>query len=837
MIDPYTQGLMKDKEPIDLRRAPADINEILLLDILAFVEERGLRGGELLTSVPEERYLELMSNLFNDYVAKRGVDLQKLDIEKAKFAKGPEFNLNLDLIKNQRTREILQKSESLQNLYKIMVGSLRKKRNPERVGSIMTPSVVGDFNKMIDKITDTINKETDGKFKTFGDYLNTKVTESVGYKDLEDLVVEEKVINYNKFIHLGKVAINEEKGKTLIKNKKTGDEYEVKNPDPKKHEIVGPKDKSDNTKETQSSLSEKTKKKIDSKADELKKDFSRVAFSSTKDKEEFSKGFTKLLDGKKLTDEEAKLVSKYAKLSDSKGRLRIYFASSEPGKFKQGTRENVMDVSDKDGSMRKEFEDLGMEVTPATTVGGSVKAKVGGKDLNPAKIAGGKTYKPDVKVTKDDDGNIQEITIGSTRIKRLTTPNQDKLLEAVKAQNPDFTDKEAVNLAGRTNRAIERHNKNLSKWEKLNEFEMIETVPGLDKLPQKERSEKIAKEYPLVIGKKLKELLGDNPTEKELAVLKSIEDLSKIESVEDFDEAAINVLREIDDIESIKKGSSSMAESFAYISMNRRGYRTELPAGENFPVADVISLGGDLDINDIDPDSPDYATKVAMVGLGLAVNLETMGGISVKKDGGAASALRNKIAASQFANKETADKLTALADNHNNFMGTLKEPTTLESIKKGNAILDETEEWAVKNGIINKEDLPFTYGAKNRTAEEWADDTIKDWESKGKGPFPKYQREALAGHLRASLLVAAVHNGDLVGQDYGNINMSTSKKDGGLHITDGVTTASLMKPSPNPGFSFVTVDGETMVRPNATYSANLVHSDYDPANGRFKPLK
>jgi len=218
MIDPYTQGLMKDKEPVDLRRAPADINEILLLDILAFVEERGLRGGELLTNNPQERYLELMSNLFNDYIAKRGVDLQKIDIEKAEFAKGPEFNLNLDLIKNQRTREILQKSESLQNLYKIMVGSLRKKRNPERVGSVMTKSVVEDFNKMVNKITDAINKETDGEFKTFGDYLNTKVTEQEDYKDLEELIVEEKVINYNKFINLGKIDVLNEAKKITKKS-------------------------------------------------------------------------------------------------------------------------------------------------------------------------------------------------------------------------------------------------------------------------------------------------------------------------------------------------------------------------------------------------------------------------------------------------------------------------------------------------------------------------------------------------------------------------------------------------------------------------------------------
>ena len=218
LIDPYTESLMKDKEPIDLRRVPADINEILLLDILAFIEHRGLRGGELLTATPHERYLELISNVFNDYIAKRGVDLQKLDIEKADFAKGPEFDLNLDLIKNNRTREILQKSESLQNLYKIILGSLRKKRNPNRVGSVMTASVIEDFNKLVSKIGDTINKETDGKFKTFGDYLNNKVTEEIDYKELEELVVEEKVINYNEFINLGKIDVLNEAKKITKKS-------------------------------------------------------------------------------------------------------------------------------------------------------------------------------------------------------------------------------------------------------------------------------------------------------------------------------------------------------------------------------------------------------------------------------------------------------------------------------------------------------------------------------------------------------------------------------------------------------------------------------------------
>jgi hypothetical protein len=154
MIDPYTLSLMKDKKLVDLRRVPADINEILLLDILAFIEERGLKKSEILSSSPDERYLELISTIFNDYIIKRSAGLKEIDIEKAEFAKGDEFKLNIDLIPSETTKKILTDNERMQDLFKIMLGSLRKKRNPEKAGNVLTPSVIQDFNSLIDKIND-----------------------------------------------------------------------------------------------------------------------------------------------------------------------------------------------------------------------------------------------------------------------------------------------------------------------------------------------------------------------------------------------------------------------------------------------------------------------------------------------------------------------------------------------------------------------------------------------------------------------------------------------------------------------------------------------------------
>jgi hypothetical protein len=216
LIDPYTVSLMKNKSPIDLRRVPADINEILLLDILAFIEERGLRKGEILSSTTDERYLELISNIFNDYVIRKGSQLNNIDIEKADFIKGDEFKLNVDFIPSENVKTIIRDNERLQDLFKIMLGSLRKKRNPEKTGNVLTPTVVEDFNSLIDKIKELTTTEVNNEFKTFNDYLTLKsIDEHV--QNADELIVEERAINYNNFINLNKITLDNTEDMKFLK--------------------------------------------------------------------------------------------------------------------------------------------------------------------------------------------------------------------------------------------------------------------------------------------------------------------------------------------------------------------------------------------------------------------------------------------------------------------------------------------------------------------------------------------------------------------------------------------------------------------------------------------
>ena len=132
-------------------------------------EQRGISNTRLLSEDADERYIELISNLFNNYIFARGHSISGISIDTAKFVKNDAFDLNVDNISNSTTRKLIEENPEFKSVYQIILGSFRKKRT---ASNIITPSVVDSFNKVVDEINEIINKEDDKGFKTFFDYLN-----------------------------------------------------------------------------------------------------------------------------------------------------------------------------------------------------------------------------------------------------------------------------------------------------------------------------------------------------------------------------------------------------------------------------------------------------------------------------------------------------------------------------------------------------------------------------------------------------------------------------------------------------------------------------------------
>ena len=104
------------------------------------------------------------------------------------------------------------------------------------------------------------------------------------------------------------------------------------------------------------------KKKLSKNIEKIQGEYKRIAFENEEDAKAFPGVFDKLLGGEKLSEDDAKMVAKYAKIAttDKGETLKIYFASNSPGNFLQGGREKAIEMADKDGSLQKDMMDNGM---------------------------------------------------------------------------------------------------------------------------------------------------------------------------------------------------------------------------------------------------------------------------------------------------------------------------------------------------------------------------------------------------------------------------------------------------------------------------------------------
>tara|TARA_R100001510_G_scaffold56920_2_gene63508 strand:+ start:777 stop:2801 length:2025 start_codon:yes stop_codon:yes gene_type:complete len=519
-----------------------------------------------------------------------------------------------------------------------------------------------------------------------------------------------------------------------------------------------------------------------------------MEFENDADKQSFIQAAQKLGDDpNSLTKDDIKIINKYARIADS-SRPKLYTArklndfSSGRGKI-----EVVKGKSKIASEYLEKLKKMGIKVAAASTVKGSQQAsKFRAKDLTAGKLSNNRVRKETVSSTENS------VTVGKTTLTKTEITSD---------------------MDSRERASAERKNAFIEKVKQSDSIEFVETIEGADESTEEGR-EKICREYPEEISKFIKDSLGTDVTPEEQSIVDQVEALGKIDDPEEYEKAALKIINDMDQVGTIRKGAADLTESIVYLVLNKRGIPTKLPAGETFKVSDLISF------------PPDNVDNVAPQSI---VNLTKEGGVSVKMKGGAPSGGEEKIKQSKFKNTETQDKLLKIIENHNKFF-TTGGGITQEEVDEGDRSNREIEDWARSQGILSDDDEIKT--RDGRTPEEWAEDTMALWESKGKvRNLTPEEREmfkaGLAGFCRGGLLMEKVYNSDLDSQEFGNVNLKTYKsKDAELEISDGVESASLMYFVMNPGFKF-TKDFKPQ-QPTAVYAGKLVHADYDRESGKFK---
>ena len=760
LIDPYTINLMKEKEPIDMRKAPADINEIILLDLLAFIEERGIKKHEILGDGEDMRYIELVSNIFNDYVTKRGKDIAMIDIEKADFAKGKEFDLNVELIPSQRTKDILNSNPKLKDLFKIILGSLKKKR--KNTGNIMTPSVIEDFNKMVDKVTDVIQTKDDGKFKTFDDYLKIKSTNESLLPNAEELLIEDKVLDYNNFINLGKVIV-EEKGKTLIKNKKTGDEYEVKNPDPKKHEIVEPGGKSNKTDEPRKDSSEKMGKLTTRVEDKVKE----ITDPTQKKNAEAVLDAVKIFNNPDASMEDK--VEQVKKLNDaglifrnseSAKATKMYLDSSATGL----SRKELIPDTGSPSEMAKAMKEFGLDKLQGE--GG----KIGRKEMTGAKLFGEEKV---VKVkTKVLDNGIQ---IGEGKIEKTKIPSDEKLLSV-------YGSKEEADLA---KKYLERRNKIVDEAMKsfkdgdMSIIEPVSNTPPNTSENRKKLKDATSDTIREGFDEQFKKT-GRKPNAKQQEVLDGFSNLKDIKDPKEYDKKLHDLTEELFADPFFDSATADVAELVTYMSELNKGNEVYMPSASNYPLGDIISISPEK--IDFEKDSPEeIQRKVQLIYNGVEAR-------SIKKGAGGASASGVKTDMSEFkeiTNKK-GDKISP-KDVKND----LSDLSNKDKVYKELMFGDASKAESTINNIAEKYDFDLEDPKFKARRDKSVQSAINNILSKPKceGTDEKKLKQKLDAYFNQGEMYESLYNENVKEQLFVNEQYKYSKTKGlDVNRTDGVKT-------------------------------------------------
>ena len=181
------------KTEVSESRKPSDTYQISLLDLVEFFSEYDVDNIQLESDQADERYIELISNAFNAYVNENAAKYVGVSFDSADFSDRPEFELNTKFIKNEKTIEYVN-NRVLSELYKIAIGSFRKKRAKET--DIINADLMEQINTIVDKIEAIVMlKSNESSVMPFKTYLNHQKL-----KTQESPIDESNLLTFSQFL-------------------------------------------------------------------------------------------------------------------------------------------------------------------------------------------------------------------------------------------------------------------------------------------------------------------------------------------------------------------------------------------------------------------------------------------------------------------------------------------------------------------------------------------------------------------------------------------------------------------------------------------------------------
>lgn len=169
---------------------PSDIYNLTLVILQEFITGIDFNKIKLKEKTYEERYIEFISEVFNMFIEspqyKKNFE-KGVDFELPSFLTRKESNVNFKFVKNEKTIESLEKSNTNRELFKILLASMRSHK--KRPSGFFSKELIFHHNSLVDKIADYIdisenrNHLKEASFFSFQEFKKVFLTESDSWEE------------------------------------------------------------------------------------------------------------------------------------------------------------------------------------------------------------------------------------------------------------------------------------------------------------------------------------------------------------------------------------------------------------------------------------------------------------------------------------------------------------------------------------------------------------------------------------------------------------------------------------------------------------------------------
>ena len=133
-----------------------EIYSQIILNFLEFCQLIDIKKYKIKANTKDEIYIELISQIFNEYMDNIKDNIDKWNITIPDFFKDEKFKLNVDMLLNKKTIEYVKSSKKIEYMLKIILSSYNRKR--KKPMGVFNDQTVILFNEFVEKISIYIDK-------------------------------------------------------------------------------------------------------------------------------------------------------------------------------------------------------------------------------------------------------------------------------------------------------------------------------------------------------------------------------------------------------------------------------------------------------------------------------------------------------------------------------------------------------------------------------------------------------------------------------------------------------------------------------------------------------